>query len=73
VIPEIQLMLRVERDAKMQRRPAGEDRGDFAAYELIRPSVQATNRFKHLVGRFTIGSHTMKMQNRGTLQCKCGY
>jgi hypothetical protein len=63
-------MLRAERDAKMQRRPAWEDRGDFTVNELIRPAVQV-KRFKHIVSRFAVGSHTMNGQNQGALQCNC--
>ena len=70
MVPEIQLMLRVERDAETQRRPAWEDSSDFAIYELIRPSVQV-KRLKHLVGRFAAGSHTLKVQHQGALQCNC--
>ena len=70
MVPAIQLMMRVERDAAMQRRPAWEDRSDFAIFELIRPSVHV-KRLKHSISRFAAGSHTMKMQNQGALQCNC--
>jgi hypothetical protein len=63
-------MLRVERDAEMLRRPAWEDSGDFTIYELIRPSVQL-RRLKQFVSRFAVGSHTIKVQNQGALQCNC--
>lgn len=70
MVPAIQLMMWVERDAALQRRPTWEDSGDVAIYELMRPSVQA-KRLKHLVSRFAVGSHTLKVQNQGALQCNC--
>ena len=70
MVPEIQLMMRVERDAELQRRPVWEDSGDFTIYELIRPSVQL-RRLTHAVSRFAVGSHTMKVQRQGALQCNC--
>ena len=69
MVPEIQLMMRVERDAEL-RRPAWEDRGDQAIFELIRPAVQL-RRLTHAVSRFAVGSHTMKVQHQGALQCNC--
>lgn len=70
MVPEIQLMMRVERDAELQRRPTREDRGDYAVFELIRPAAQA-KRLKHIVSRFAVGSHTMNVHNQGALQCNC--
>lgn len=70
MVPEIQLMMRAERDAELQRRLASEDSGDTAIYELMRPSAQV-KRLKHIVSRFAVGSHTLKVQNQGTLQCNC--
>ncbi len=70
MVPAIQLMMRVERDAELQRRPTQEDRGDYAIYELIRPSVQL-RRLTHAVSRFAVGSHTLKVQHQGALQCNC--
>jgi hypothetical protein len=70
VVPAIQLMMRVERDAEMQRRPAWENHSDFAVNELVRPSEQV-RRLKHIVSRFAVGSHIVKVQNRGVLQCNC--
>ena len=70
MVPEIQLMLRVERDAELQRRPAWEDRSGFAVNELIRPPVQVS-WLKHIVSRFAAGSHTVNVQNQGALQCNC--
>jgi len=70
VVPEIQLMMRVERDAETQRHPTWEDKGDVAIYELMRPSTQV-KRLKHLVSRFAVGNPTMSTQNREVLQCNC--
>ena len=64
MVPEIQLMMRVERDAELQRRPDREDRGDYAGFELIRPTAQL-RRITHAVSRFAVGSHTLKVQNQG--------
>lgn len=68
MVPEIQLMLRVERDAGRSQRPAWEDRGDFTAYELVRTPV---NRFKQIISRFSAGQHTMQAQHHGVSQCSC--
>jgi len=70
VVPEIQLMMRVERDAQLQRRPDREDRGNQTIYELIRPTAQL-RRITHAVSRFAVGTHTLKVQNQGALQCNC--
>jgi hypothetical protein len=70
VVPAIQLMMRVERDAELQRRPDREDRGNQASYELFRPTAHL-RRITHAVSRFAVGTHTLKMQNQGALQCNC--
>ncbi len=70
MVPEIQLMLRVERDAALQRHPDREDRGDYAIYELIRPTAQL-RRITHAVSRFAVGTHTRNVQYQGALQCNC--
>lgn len=70
MVPAIELMMRVERDAALQRPPDREDRGDYAIYELIRPTAQL-RRLTHVVSRFAAGSHALKVQNQGALQCNC--
>ena len=70
MVPAIQLMLRVERDAEAQRRPAWEDNSDFTVYELIRPVAQA-KRLQHFVSRFVADSRTMKVQEQGARLCNC--
>ena len=70
MVPEIQLMLRVERDAEMRRRPTGEDYRNVAVFELIRPAVQV-KRLQHIVSRFAVGNHTVRLQTRGALPCNC--
>lgn len=70
MVPEIQLMLRAERDAAVQRRPALEDCSDFAAYELIRFSAPAS-QFKRLAGHFNVHHQPVKMHPQGALQCRC--
>lgn len=72
MVPAIQLMMRVERDAAMQRHPDREDRGDYAIYELIRPTAQL-RRITHAVSRFAVGSRALKVQNQGALQCNCAH
>lgn len=39
MVPEIQLMIRVERGAGQKRRPTSEDRGDYSLFELIHPGM----------------------------------
>ena len=68
MVPEIQLMLRVERDAGRSQRPDWEERGDFTAYELVRTPV---NRFKQIVSRFSAGQRTVRGQSQAVLQCNC--
>lgn len=51
MVPEIQLMLRIEREARLQRRPVEEEVGDYAAYELIDSSIQP-NRLKQTIDCF---------------------
>ncbi|GIV69413.1 MAG: hypothetical protein KatS3mg048_2275 [Caldilinea sp.] len=70
MVPEIQLMLRAERDAAMQRRPAFKDCGDFAAYELIRFSAPA-KQIRQFADRFNVHHQPVKMHPQGALQCKC--
>jgi hypothetical protein len=70
VVPEIQLMMRVERDAALQRRPTQEDRGDCALFELIRPAAHV-KRLKHSISRFAVSNQPMKVQKQGALQCNC--
>jgi hypothetical protein len=72
VVPEIQLMLRVERDAAQQCSPAWEERGESALYALIRTFVPAKPIF-HLFSRSATGSHTVKQHEQGAVQCKCAY
>lgn len=72
MIPEIQLMMRVERDAKLQRSPDREARSDQASYELISPTAQL-RRITHAVSRFAVGTHTLNVQNQGALPCNCAY
>ncbi|HAJ36961.1 MAG TPA: hypothetical protein DCL15_14870 [Chloroflexi bacterium] len=70
MVPEIQLMMRVERAAELQRRPSPEDRGDYALFELIRPAARV-QWIKHSISRFAVGNQSMKAQKQGELQCKC--
>ena len=70
MVPEIQLMMRVERDAELQHRPAREDRGDDALYELIRTEVQL-RRITHVVSRFAVHNRTTQVQQQGAQQCNC--
>jgi len=72
VVPEIQLMMRVERDAMQQRNPAWEDRRESAFDALIRTFVPAKRIF-HLFSRSAAGSHTFKHHEQGARQCKCAY
>ncbi|MCB0151001.1 MAG: hypothetical protein M9936_30775 [Caldilinea sp.] len=72
MVPQIQLMLRVERDAAQQRNPAGEDRGESAIDGLIRTFMQA-KRAVHLFNRAATGRHTFKQHEQGARQCKCAY
>ena len=69
MVPEIQLMLRVERDA-MQHHSACAGHDNSALYELIHPSALA-DRFKRLTSRFTVGNHTRNVQTEGARQCNC--
>ena len=70
MVPAIQLMLKVERDAEMQRRPEWENRSDFAVNELIRSPMQM-RQLKHIISRFAIGRHTVTVHTQGVLQCDC--
>lgn len=72
MVAEIQLMLRVQRDTEMQRRPDREDRSDDTPYELIRPSVQL-RRITHAVSRFAVHHRTTQGQHQGALQCNCAH
>ncbi len=72
MVPAIQLMMRVERDAERQRRPAREDRGDDALYELIRPATQL-RRITHAVSRFAVHNRTTHGQQQGALPCNCAH
>lgn len=70
MIPEIQLMMRVERNAELQRRPSPEDCGDYALLELIRPAVHV-QRLKHSISRFAVGNQPKNARTQGAIQCKC--
>ena len=70
MVPAIQLMMRVERDAETPRRPTWEGYSYAADKEWLRWQGQA-KRLTHLVSRFAVGNHTVKAQNRGALQCNC--
>jgi hypothetical protein len=37
---------------------------------LIRPAVQV-KRLQHIVSRFAVGNHTVRLQTRGALPCNC--
>lgn len=70
MIPEIQLMMRVERNAEVQRRPTPEDRGEYALFELIRPAVHV-QRLKHSISHLAVGNQPIKVPTQGALPCKC--
>jgi hypothetical protein len=70
MVPEIQLMMRVERDAEMQRRPTQEGYSYAADKEWLGWQGKA-KRLTHLVSRFAVGSHTLKVQTQGALPCNC--
>ncbi|MCS6825243.1 MAG: hypothetical protein NZ553_01380 [Caldilinea sp.] len=75
MIPAIQLMLRAEREAETQRRFAPEERGDYAAYELIHFSAPV-KQIKQFVERYNVDHQPVnyqpaKMLDRGALQCRC--
>ncbi len=71
MVPEIQLMLRVERDAELQRRPTQEGYSYAADKEWLRWQGQA-KRLTHLVSRFAVGNPTVKVQTQGALSCNYG-
>lgn len=70
MVPAIQLMMRVERDAEVERRPTWEGYSDAADKEWLRLQGQA-KRLTHFVSRFAVNSQPMKVHNRGALQCNC--
>lgn len=71
MVPAIQLMMRVERDAEMQRRPTWEGYSRSADKEWL--SLRApVMRLKHLVSRFAVGNQPIYVHNQGALQCNCG-
>ncbi len=72
MVPQIQLLLRVERDAAQQRNPAWQERGESAIDGLIRTFVQA-RRAVHLFNRSATGRHTFKHHEQGARQCNCAY
>ncbi len=71
MVPAIQLMMRVERDAETQRRPSREGFSKAADKELSRLPVYA-KRLTHIVSRLAItGDQTTSVHNQGMLQCNC--
>jgi len=72
MVPAIQLMMRVERDAEVERCPTWEGYSDAADKEWLRLQGQA-RRLTHFVSRFAVGNHTVKVHNREALQCNCAH
>lgn len=69
MVPEIRLMMRVERDAEQQRHPTPEERSDYALFELSYPAVHV-QRIGRSISHFTVGNQPVKVQQQGTLRVK---
>lgn len=72
MVPEIQLMLRIERQAELQRRHRQEARGDATAFELIHP-LAPLQRVRRAVNRLTEDDCSLKLQMQGVQSCNCAH